>query len=149
LISYYYLDGALLGRDLFGSLGAGKGIVARTFGKISGKHFAHIANGEQLTGRINASLATSCTVFLDEALWAGDKKGEGVLKALITEPRLQLEAKFRDPIMVENRLRIMVASNNDWCVPAGIGDRRWFYSRCCEHLCRRANRLQVSFLREG
>ena len=48
----------------------------------------------------------------------GDKKGEGVLKALITEPRLQLEAKFRDPIMVENRLRIIVASNNDWIVPS-------------------------------
>jgi hypothetical protein len=28
--------------------------------------------------------------------------------------------------MVDNRLRIMVASNNDWMVPAGIGDRRWF-----------------------
>lgn len=100
--------------------------MARTFGSLFGKHFAHIANGEQLTGRFNASLATSCAVFLDEALWAGDKKGEGVLKALITEPRLQLEAKFRDPIMVDNRLRIMVASNEDWFVPAGIGDRRWF-----------------------
>ena len=110
-----------------GAQGAGKGVVARTFGKIFGKkHFAHITNGEHLTGHFNASLGTSCAVFLDEALWAGDKKGEGILKALITEPRLQLEAKFRDPIMVENRLRIMVASNNDWCVPAGIGDRRWF-----------------------
>ena len=28
--------------------------------------------------------------------------------------------------MVENRLRIIVASNNDWVVPTGIGDRRWF-----------------------
>jgi hypothetical protein len=111
---------------LCGAQGAGKGIVARTFGKIFGKHFAHIANGEQLTGRFNAALATSCAVFLDEAVWAGDKKGEGVLKALITEPRLQLEAKFRDPIMVDNRLRIIVASNEDWCVAAGEGDRRWF-----------------------
>jgi len=109
-----------------GAQGAGKGIVARTFGKFFGKHFAHIANGEQLTGRFNASIGMSCVVFLDEALWAGDKKGEGVLKALITEPSLQLEAKFRDPIRVENRLRIVVASNNDWAVPAGIGDRRWF-----------------------
>ena len=109
-----------------GAQGAGKGVVARTLGKIFGKHFAHITNSEQLTGRFNASLATSCLVFLDEALWAGDKKGEGVLKALITEPRLQLEAKFRDPVMVDNRLRIIVASNNDWFVPAGMGDRRWF-----------------------
>jgi hypothetical protein len=110
---------------LRGAQGAGKGIVARTFGKIFGKHFAHIANGEQLTGRFNASVATSCVVFLDEAFWAGEKKAEGVLKALITEPRLQLEAKFRDPIMVDNHLHIIVASNNDWCVPAGMGDRRW------------------------
>jgi hypothetical protein len=64
-------------------------------------------------------------VFLDEAVWAGDKKGDGVLKALITEPSLSLEAKFRDPITVANRLRIIVASNNEWAVPAGIGDRRW------------------------
>jgi hypothetical protein len=111
---------------LRGAQGAGKGVVARTLGKIFGKHFAHIANGEQLIGRFNANLATSCLVFLDEALWAGDRKGEGVLKALITEPRLQLEAKFRDPVMVVNRLRIIAASNNDWFVPAGIGDRRWF-----------------------
>jgi hypothetical protein len=109
-----------------GPQGAGKGIVARTFGTFFGKHFAHIANGDQLTGRFNASIGMSCVVFLDEALWAGDKKGEGVLKALITEPSLQLEAKFRDPIRVDNRLRIVVASNNDWAIPAGIGDRRWF-----------------------
>jgi hypothetical protein len=109
-----------------GAPGAGKGIVARTLGKMFGKHFVHIANGDQLTGRFNASLGTACVVFLDEALWAGDKKGEGVLKALITEPRLSLEAKFRDPIMVDNRLRIIVASNEDWVVPTGMGDRRWF-----------------------
>jgi hypothetical protein len=111
---------------LRGPQGAGKGIIARTFGRIFGSHFAHIANGEQLTGRFNASVATSVVVFLDEAFWAGEKKAEGVLKALITEPRLQLEAKFRDPIMVNNHLHIIVASNSNWFVPAGIGDRRWF-----------------------
>ena len=112
---------------LRGEQGAGKGVVARTFGnKLFGKHFAHITNGDQLTGRFNEPIAKSLVLFLDEALWAGDKKGEGVLKGLITEPRLTLEAKFRDPIMVENRLRIIAASNNEWLVPAGLGDRRWF-----------------------
>jgi hypothetical protein len=111
---------------MLGAQGSGKGVVARTFGKCFGRHFAHITHGDQLTGRFNASLGTACVVFLDEALWAGDKKGEGALKALITEPSFQLEKKFCDPIMVENKLFIMVASNNDWAVPAGIGDRRWF-----------------------
>ncbi|WP_334485655.1 primase-helicase family protein [Bradyrhizobium algeriense] len=111
---------------LLGAPGAGKGVLARTFGHFFGKHFAHITHGDQLTGRFNAALGTASTVFLDEALWAGDKKGEGVLKALITEPQFQLEAKFRDPIMVKNLLFIMVASNNEWAIPAGMGDRRWF-----------------------
>jgi Family of unknown function (DUF5906) len=111
---------------LLGAPGAGKGVLARTFGYFFGKHFAHIIHGDQLTGRFNSALGTASTVFLDEALWAGDKKGEGALKALITEPQFQVEAKFRDPIMVKNVLFIMVASNNEWAIPAGIGDRRWF-----------------------
>jgi hypothetical protein len=110
---------------LLGDQGAGKGIFVRAFGSFFGEHFAHVANGDQLTGRFNASIAKSCLVFLDEAVWAGDKKAEGVLKGLITEPSLSLEAKFRDPITVANKLRIIVASNNEWAVPAGIGDRRW------------------------
>ena len=111
---------------LLGPQGAGKGIFARTYGKFYGKHFSHITHGDQLLGRFNASIGNACAIFLDEAVWAADKKGEGTLKALITEPTLQLEAKFRDPITVENRLRIMIASNSEWAVPAGIGDRRWF-----------------------
>ena len=111
---------------LLGAQGTGKGVVARTFGRFFGKHFVHIAHSEHLTGPFNALIGCACAVFLDEALWAGDKKSEGVLKALITEPSFPFTAKFRDTIMVENRLRIFVASNNDWAVPAGIGDRRWF-----------------------
>jgi hypothetical protein len=111
---------------LLGAPGAGKGVLARTFGHFFDKHFAHITHGDQLTGRFNAALGTASTVFLDEALWAGDRKGEGVLKALITEPYFQLEAKFRDPIRVKTVLFIMVASNNEWAIPAGVGDRRWF-----------------------
>ena len=110
---------------LRGGQGAGKGIFARTYGGLFGQHFLHISQGNQLTGRFNGGLGSACAVFLDEALWAGDRQGEGVLKALVTEPTLQIEAKFRDPIPVPNRLRLMIASNNDWLVPVGVGDRRF------------------------
>jgi Family of unknown function (DUF5906) len=95
---------------LLGAQGSGKGIVARTFGSLFGKHFAHITHGDQLTGRFNASLGTSCVVFLDEALWAGDRKGEGVLKALITEPtfstRSQVPRPDHGPEPVEHHRRV-------------------------------------------
>lgn len=65
-------------------------------------------------------------MFLDEALWAGDRKGEQILKALVTEDTFQLERKFCDPIAVKNRLRIVIASNNQWIVPVGTRGRRYF-----------------------
>ena len=97
---------------LRGAEGAGKGFLWRNYGRLFGKHFKHVAHGEHLTGRFNAVLAETCAVFLDEALWAGDRKGEQILKALITEETFQLERKYYDPIPVKNRLRVMVASNN-------------------------------------
>lgn len=109
-----------------GEEGAGKGFLWRNYGKLYGKHFKHIAQGEHLTGRFNAALAEACFVFLDEALWAGDRKGEQILKALVTEDTFQLERKFCDPIPVKNRLRIGIASNNDWIVPVGTRGRRNF-----------------------
>jgi hypothetical protein len=109
---------------LRGDEGAGKGFLWRNYGKLFGRHFKHVAQGEQLTGRFNATLAEACMVFLDEALWAGDHKGEQILKALTTEDTFQLERKFCDPIPVKNYLRIVIASNNQWIVPVGTGGRR-------------------------
>jgi hypothetical protein len=110
---------------LRGQEGAGKGFVWRNYGKLYGKHFRHVAQGDHLTGRFNAVLADTCAVFLDEALWAGDRKGEQILKALITEETFQLERKNYDPIPVKNRLRLMIASNNQWIVPIGTKGRRY------------------------
>ena len=110
---------------LRGEEGAGKGFVWRNYGKLYGKHFKHVAHGAHLTGRFNAALAETSAVFLDEALWAGDRKGEQILKALVTEDTFQLERKFCDPIPVKNRLRIMIASNNQWIVPVGTRGRRY------------------------
>jgi hypothetical protein len=111
---------------LRGEEGAGKGLLWRNYGKLYGKHhFKHVLHGEQLTGRFNATLGDACAVFLDEAFWAGDQKAAQILKGLITEDTFQLERKFCDPIPVPNRLRIMIASNNDWIVPVGTKGRRY------------------------
>ena len=110
---------------LRGEEGAGKGFLWRNYGKLFGKHFKHVAHGEHLTGHFNAVLAETCAVFLDEALWADDRKGEQILKALITEETFQLERKNYDPIPVKNRLRVMIASNNQWIVPVGTRGRRY------------------------
>jgi hypothetical protein len=71
-------------------------------------------------------LGDACFVFLDEAFWAGDRKGDQILKGLTTEDTFQLELKHFDPITVKNRLRLAAAGNNEWIVPVSPRGRRNF-----------------------
>ena len=44
---------------------------------------------------------------------------------MITEPTLPIEAKGRDIVHAENHLHVVMSSNEDWVVPAGVGARRF------------------------
>lgn len=111
---------------LKGDKGTGKGVVARSLGHLFGQHFLHVFHSRHLTGNFNAHLRDCILLFADEAYWAGDKSGEGVLKGLITEPTLAIEAKGRDLVTVPNMIHLMIASNSEWVVPASWGERRFF-----------------------
>jgi hypothetical protein len=65
------------------------------------------------------------SLFADEAFWAGDKKGESVLKGLITERTLVIEQKGIDAVQWPNRLKVMMAANAAWVVPASYHERRF------------------------
>ena len=91
-----------------------------------GQHGIHISSAEHLVGNFNAHLRDAIFLFADEAFFAGDKKHEGRLKALITESFFTVEGKYRDVVMVKNMLHIIMASNFDWVIPASLKARRWF-----------------------
>jgi hypothetical protein len=110
---------------LYGGRGTGKGIFARAIGRLFGKHFKQISQARHLTGNFNAHLSDCIFLFVDEAFWAGDKQGEAVLKHLITEPTLAIERKGLDVESMPNMLHVIMASNNNWVVPAGIDERRY------------------------
>jgi hypothetical protein len=65
------------------------------------------------------------SIFADEAYGPKDKSAEGALKRLVTEDTIDIEPKGRGTFEVPNRLHIMIASNEDWVVPAGPFERRW------------------------
>jgi len=111
---------------LQGGRGTGKGTFADIFQRLFGEHFLQISQAQHLTGNFNAHLRACIVLFVDEAFWAGDKRGEGVLKSLITERTLAIERKGFDVENVPNMLHIVMASNNDWIVPAGADERRFF-----------------------
>ena len=111
---------------LRGPRGAGKGILARAMLRLFGPHGIHISAAYHLIGTFNAHLRDCCFLFADEAFFAGDKKSIGTLNRLITEPTILVEAKYANPITVQNCLHIIMASNEDWVVPAATDERRYF-----------------------
>jgi hypothetical protein len=64
-------------------------------------------------------------LFADEAYWPGAKSAEGTFKRLVTEPTLTIEPKGVDAFQVDNNLKIIMASNEEWVVPAGFDERRF------------------------
>jgi hypothetical protein len=108
-----------------GGIGTGKGTLGKAMCRIFGEHARHLSSPEHLTGRFNAHLRQSCFLFGDECYGPKDKSAESTLKRLITEPTLQIEAKGLDIVEEPNRLHVMLASNNEWVIPAGAHERRY------------------------
>jgi phage/plasmid-associated DNA primase len=52
--------------------------------------------------------------------------GDGALKALVTERVTTIEPKGVNAFQMPNRVKLMLASNNDWCIPASAEARRYF-----------------------
>lgn len=110
---------------LRGGRGTGKSTFAKWIGAIYGSHYLQVSQPRHITGNFNSHLRNTLILFADEAFWAGDKQGEGTLKALITEPTLAVERKGIDVQTCKNFMRVVMASNNDWVVPAGGDERRY------------------------
>jgi hypothetical protein len=111
---------------LRGDEGIGKGILGRTLVRLFGTHGLQITDAGHLVGRFNEHLKNLVFLLADEAFFVGDKKHEGRLKALITEPQMTIEGKYKTVVMVRNYLHLLLSSNNDWVIPAALRARRWF-----------------------
>jgi phage/plasmid-associated DNA primase len=105
--------------------GCGKGTLAKVLLHILGQHGVAISNTKHLTGNFNGHLRDTVLLFADEAFHARDKAHVGVLKALITEPTLAIEAKFQNAVQMPNYVHLMMASNEDWVIPASLEARRF------------------------
>lgn len=111
---------------LKGKEGCGKGTLAKALLHILGQHALGISHAKHLTGAFNGHLRDCVFLFADEAFYAGDKQHVGVLKSLITEPILTIEAKHQNAIQAANMLHVLMASNEEWVVPASLDARRFF-----------------------
>lgn len=109
-----------------GKQGTGKSFFAKTIGSLLGAHYLPVADSRHLVGNFNGHLRDCLFLFADEAFFAGDKRHEGVIKTLITEPTIVVERKGVDAELSPNYVHLMMASNDSWVVPAALDDRRFF-----------------------
>jgi phage/plasmid primase-like uncharacterized protein len=108
-----------------GKQGTGKGALAELVGALVSQHYLMLDSMEQLIGRFNGHLKDLLLVYANEAVWAGNRAGEGALKAMVTDPLTPVEEKFKDLVNVRNCKRILVTTNKPWAVPMEADDRRF------------------------
>lgn len=111
---------------LKGEKGCGKSTLGKFIKSIFGQYALQVTTPKHLIGNFNAHMADCCFLFADEVFFAGDKAHENILKGLITEPNLMIERKGVDALEMPNRIKLLMASNNDWIAPASKDERRYF-----------------------
>lgn len=114
---------------LCGSQGVGKNSFVEPLGRLLGQHYVLLSSINELVSNFNYHLKNAVLIHANEALWGGNKKEIGAIKAMITEQTCLIEGKGKDRIMVKNFKHIILSSNEDWPVHIDADDRRFFVLR--------------------
>lgn len=111
-----------------GLQGVGKNSLIAVLQRFfSYENFFAIANTSQITGKFNKQLEAKLMVFANEAVFSFDKSGSGVLKSMITDSTITIEEKGKTPYMVDNYMRLFIATNfEDQSCWIEDNDRRYF-----------------------
>jgi hypothetical protein len=118
---------------LLGGQGIGKGTLAKLLQKIWSATFLQVNRIKQVVGDFNGSLERAYVVFLDEALFAGDRNSSDALKSLVTEPTISINEKHQPARQITSYHRFFSATNADHFKATDRDDRRDFVLRVSEH----------------
>jgi hypothetical protein len=94
---------------------------------LMGSHALKVANKDSVVGNFNAHQAALILLVCEEAFWAGDIQAANALKDKISSNEMLLTPKGVDSMRFENYMACAFVSNEDWVVPASLGDERRFF----------------------
>ncbi len=117
---------------LLSGQGTGKGTLARILRKIWSATFLQIHNIDSVTGNFNASLERAFIVFMDEALFSGDRRASDALKSLVTESVIQINEKHQPARQTSSYHRFFAATNAEHFKNTERDDRRDLVLRLSE-----------------
>jgi len=111
---------------LRGSQGTGKNSFVEPIGYLFGQHYILLSSLSELLSNFNYHLKHAILIHANEAIWGGDVREIGRLKAMITERNCLIEGKCKDRFMVPSFRHFIVSSNDSWPVHMDADDRRFF-----------------------
>ncbi len=117
---------------LLGSQGVGKNSFVEPLGVLLGAHYAPLSSLSELISNFNYHLKNAVLIHANEALWGGNRKDIGTVKAMITEKTCLIEGKGKDRIVVRNFKHIILSSNEEWPIHLDSDDRRFLVLRVSE-----------------
>lgn len=123
---FQFPDEAHTALVLVGTQGVGKNSFVEPLGVLLGNHYVLLSNLSELVSNFNYHLKHAVLIHANEALWGGNRKELGTLKAMITEKTCLIEGKGKDRIMLKNFKHVILSSNEDWPVHLDADDRRFF-----------------------
>jgi len=110
---------------LQGETGTGKTIMTDIISSLISPYGVAVNTHRHLVGHFNSHLSNALLVAAHEALYAGDKAHAGALKAIITDPWVNIERKGYDSVQQRNYMRLVITTNEQWVVPASFQERRF------------------------
>ncbi len=117
---------------MLGGQGTGKGTVGTILRKIWRATYLQVHNIDAVTGNFNAALERAYIVFMDEALFVGDRRASDALKSLVTEPIIHINAKHQPSRQTKSYHRFFAATNAEHFKHTERDDRRDFILRVSE-----------------
>ncbi len=118
---------------MLGGQGVGKGTFARVLQKIWSATFLQVNRIDQIVGEFNGSLERAFMVFLDEALFVGNRNHSDALKSLTTEQTISINEKMQPARQIRSYHRFVSATNAEHFKSTDRDDRRDFVLRVSEH----------------
>jgi hypothetical protein len=109
-----------------GDEGVGKSFFVEKLSELMRPYTFKTSNPAYIFGDHNGQLKNCILLHLEEAVWAGSKKDESLLKDIISGPTLPINDKYVPVYEVPNHLHLFITGNPEWLVSAGFKARRIF-----------------------
>jgi hypothetical protein len=109
---------------LRGDEGVGKSFFIEKLGFLMGPYYLKTSNPAYVFGDHNGQLKSKLLMHLEEAVYAGSKKEDSLMKDFVTSPTLEINEKFMPIYSVKNHLHFFLSGNPDHLIRAGFESRR-------------------------